>query len=152
MLIKRISPRSKNAGALLRQSTKYMRQLYPAINYQLDGKEELSQANVCFIGAFDDKVLTGIGAVKILIADIRYGEIKRVFVSPQYRGRGVSKLIIQYLEMHLLTSGVYISRLETGVKQIEALGLYHKLGYVTRPPFGAHFEDPLSIFMEKILI
>lgn len=151
MHIKKISSKSKDVDALLLQSTEYIHQMYPAINYQLDGKKELSQANVYFVGAFDEKTLAGIGAVKILVADIPYGEIKRVFVSPQYRGKGVSKLIMRSLEIHLLANDINISRLETGVKQSEAIGLYLKLGYVTRPPFGAHLADPLSLFMEKVL-
>jgi putative acetyltransferase len=40
-------------------------------------------------------------------------------------------------------------RLETGVRQPEALGLYRKLGYRERGPFGAYKPDPLSVFMEK---
>ena len=41
-------------------------------------------------------------------------------------------------------------RLETGVLQPEALGLYRKLGYRERGPFGAYAADPLSVFMEKM--
>ena len=42
-------------------------------------------------------------------------------------------------------------RLETGVRQPEALGLYETAGYQRRGPFGAYAEDPLCVFMEKRL-
>lgn len=55
------------------------------------------------------------------------------------------------LEGHLRGKKIYVCRLETGVKQPEALGLYRKLGYRERQPFGDCAADPLSIFMEKQL-
>jgi putative acetyltransferase len=51
----------------------------------------------------------------------------------------------------LRSSGIALARLETGIRQPEALGLYRRLGYVERAPFGAYVEDPLSLFMEKRL-
>ena len=53
------------------------------------------------------------------------------------------------LEGELEVRGVTLFRLETGIKQPEALGLYRKLGYRERGPFGAYVADPLSVFMEK---
>jgi len=58
---------------------------------------------------------------------------------------------MDFLEQHLYDAGVPVARLETGVKQPEALALYRKLGYAERGPFGAYGEDPLSVFMEKCL-
>ena len=58
---------------------------------------------------------------------------------------------MSHLEEHLLKSGIKIARLETGIKQPEALRLYRKLGYLERSPFASYHEDPLSIFMEKEL-
>jgi putative acetyltransferase len=42
-------------------------------------------------------------------------------------------------------------RLEAGVHQPGALGLYRAMGFRERGPFGAHGPDPLSVFMEKDL-
>ena len=42
-------------------------------------------------------------------------------------------------------------RLETGIYQPEALGLYRSAGYVEREAFGDYVPDPLSVFMEKRL-
>ena len=51
----------------------------------------------------------------------------------------------------LKSLGVTLARLETGIRQPEALGLYRRLGYLERGRFGAYLEDPLSVFMEKRL-
>jgi putative acetyltransferase len=72
-------------------------------------------------------------------------------VLEQHRGKGLSKAIMQTLEAHLQAAGVRLARLETGIHQPEALGLYARLGYVLREPFGAYAQDPLSVFMEKTL-
>ncbi|MGI9311875.1 MAG: hypothetical protein ACR2P7_10210, partial [bacterium] len=42
-------------------------------------------------------------------------------------------------------------RLETGVHQAAAIGLYARLGFIRRGPFGDYADDPLSVFMEKKL-
>ncbi len=51
----------------------------------------------------------------------------------------------------LRARGVRLARLETGVHQHEALGLYADMGYTKRGPFGSYSDDPLSVFMEKRL-
>jgi len=60
-------------------------------------------------------------------------------------------VITEALETDLLTHGIHLARLETGVRQPEALALYEHFGYVRIPPFGDYREDPLSVFLEKRL-
>jgi putative acetyltransferase len=95
--------------------------------------------------------LAACGAVKILDDDSRYGELKRMFVLEPHRGMGISKALLAHLEAHLISLDVTIARLETGIKQPEALGLYRRHGYRKRAQFGAYLADPLSVFMEKRL-
>ena len=83
--------------------------------------------------------------------DGHYGEIKRVFVLPEHRGKGLARAIMATLESLLRREGTALARLETGVAQPEALGLYRSLGYRERAPFGTYRPDPLSVFMEKVL-
>ena len=52
---------------------------------------------------------------------------------------------------YLLDSGLLLARLETGIRQPEALGLYRASGYREIGPFGDYGPDPLSVFMEKNL-
>jgi len=104
---------------------------------------------VLFLGAWIGDVVVGCGAVKTLDDDGLYGEIKRMFVVPELRGRGVSKAILRALEAHLIVREIPCARLETGIRQPEAIGLYRRLGYRERGPFGRYTSDPLSLFMEK---
>jgi putative acetyltransferase len=151
MSIVPVDPLSPAAQSLLAQSDAYMAALYPAESNHLESAEALRQPHVLFVGAHIDGALVGCGAVKTMDNDGTYGEIKRVFVLDAHRGKGLSKAIMQTLEAHLKAGGVGLARLETGIHQPAALGLYGKLGYVAREPFGGYAPDPLSVFMEKQL-
>jgi putative acetyltransferase len=146
-----MDPADPRARLLLDESDVYMASLYPPQSNHLEGVEALQQANVLFVGACIGEDLAGCGAVKTLSDDGVYGEIKRVFVPPHYRGRGISRAIMAFLEQHLIGRGVRIARLEMGAQQPQAMGLYRRLGYRERPPFGKYQPDPLSLFMEKRL-
>ena len=142
---------SQDVDALIQQSRHYMADLYPADSiYQVD-TSRLLEANVYFIGVYLDAELGGIGAVKKFDTSPGYGEIKYLFVDPRYRGRGVSRRIMDVLEQHLIDRQINICRLETGVNQPESIGLYTSLGYCERAPFGDYKPDSHSIFMEKKL-
>ena len=151
MRIEPTDPESDGARALIALSDAYMTTLYPAESNHLESASALKAPNVLFLGCFLQDQMVGCGAVKILSNDGRYGELKRVFVLESHRGKGYSKAIMEKLEGHLKSSGIALARLETGISQPEALGLYKRLGYVERAPFGAYVEDPLSVFMEKRL-
>ncbi len=151
MKVDSISPTRDDVSALLKQAADYAAGLYPSESNHLDDEVELSKPHVHFVGAFEQEILVGIGAVKILSHERVYGEIKSIFVLPEHRGKGVSKLIMNALENHLVEKGVSVSRLETGIQQPEAIGLYRNMGYVECSPFGQYKPDPLSLFMEKEL-
>jgi putative acetyltransferase len=55
------------------------------------------------------------------------------------------------VEAEARREGLECLRLETGIHQPEALGLYRSAGYREREPFGDYARDPLSVFMEKRL-
>ena len=81
-----------------------------------------------------------------------YAEIKRVYVTPRGRGLGLAKKIMARLEDEVRAAGLSLARLETGIHQPEALGLYRALGYSDCGPFGDYpADDPNSVFMEKRL-
>ena len=147
-----LDPYSQAALDLLEASDAYLGSLYPPESNHLSMPDDLAQAHVRFLGYEVDSKIVGCGGIKILEdQDGVYGEIKRLFVLPEFRGRGISKLLVESLERHLIEHGVGRSRLETGIHQPEALGLYQRFGYVERGPFGEYWPDPLSVFMEKEL-
>ena len=148
-VIETLDPSDPEVCRLLDASDAFYDGLYPPESNHLEAVDDLAGDHVIFIGCRCEGELAASGAAKLMHDDGDYAEIKRVFVYEAYRGRGLSRLIMQYLEDELSKRGVELVRLETGIRQPEALGLYRRLGYAEREPFGAYRPDPLSVFMEK---
>ena len=92
----------------------------------------------------------GCGAIRELEPGI--AELKRMFVRRRLRGRGLSRVLVSRLEAEAQRAGIRILRLETGPRQVEALGLYRTSGYYDIPRYGEYRDSPDSICMEKVLI
>jgi GNAT superfamily N-acetyltransferase len=69
-------------------------------------------------------------------------EVKRMFVVPAARGRGLSKVVLAALEDAARERGWTTLRLETGPRQPEAIALYTGAGYDPIEAFGAYVGDP----------
>ena len=151
MEIKTITRLSDDVDSLIQLSRDYQAQIYPAESINQDDPNYLVSGSMYFIGAYDGDKLLGIGGVKIMRGDGGYGEIKNLFVDPQARGQGVSKIIMRALEDYLVKEKITLCRLETGVSQPESISLYRKLGYQDCGAYGNYADDPLSVFMEKFL-
>lgn len=72
-----------------------------------------------------------------------------MYVRPQFRGLGLAKRMLDDLAEYARERGVRLLRLETGIYQREAIGLYERVGFQRIPPFGPYTEDPLSRCYEK---
>jgi len=96
--------------------------------------------------AYSDSTPVGCAAFKQYENDI--AEVKRVFVKPEYRGKGISKVLMKALEEKALESGYNKLILETGKHLKEAIGLYQKSGYITIGNYGQYKDFPDSICME----
>ena len=146
--IRELDPSSTEAAALVNDLDEYLLDLYPAESNHLDSVEELSKPHVHFLGAFENELPLGCGAVKLL--DAGYGEIKRVYVKSSARGKGVGRKILLALEKIAAGAGYSVLRLETGIYQPEAAKLFEDNGYTKIDHFGDYpNDDPMSIFMEK---
>lgn len=110
--------------------------------------EKLIRQGVVFFVARHEDSPAGCGGVQ-LYTD--YAEVKRMYVRPAYRGMGLSKLILKHLADYSLEHGIRSLRLETGIHQLAAIGLYEKFGFQRIAPFGAYQPDPLAVFLEKEL-
>lgn len=143
------SPDQPEVTALIAALDQYLQSLYPAESNHLLDVSALALPNVLFAVARDDEgVVMGCGAVVMSAA---YGEIKRMFVRSDARGRGIAAGLIEFLEQQAIERSCYLLMLETGIYQAEAIALYRRFGYAQRGPFGDYVEDPLSLFMEKTL-
>jgi len=78
-------------------------------------------------------------------------EIKRMFVEAKARGRGISRQILAELERFARADGYTTVRLETGLRQPQAMRLYETSGYWRIEPYGRYRDDPLSMCYEKAL-
>ena len=78
-------------------------------------------------------------------ADPQVAEIKRMYVIPEARGRGIARQVLIALEAEAQQLGVSRLVLETGLRQVEALALYRRAGFVEIPLFGEYIDSPLSI-------
>jgi len=76
-------------------------------------------------------------------------EIKRMFVQPQYRGKGNAGLVLMELEKWAKELGYTSCVLETGKKQPEAIRLYQKSGYTIIPNYGQYAGIENSVCMQK---
>jgi putative acetyltransferase len=149
MRVDQESPNQSEIIDLIADLDAYQDSLYPAeARYALD-LASLSKPNVIFVVARDERhTALGCGAV---VLNSSYGEVKRMYVRPEARGKGIAKQVIVALEASAYESGCRELMLETGPYQPEALRFYTSQGYVRRGAFGAYPEHPLSVFMAKSL-
>lgn len=109
---------------------------------KLDG---INNAVVIFI----DKVPIACGAFKKY--DNETVELKRIFVTKENRGQGLSKIIVNKLEEAAITSGFRFAVLETGKNQPEAINLYKNAGYEVIQNYGQYAGNNNSVCMKKNL-
>ncbi|WP_377289160.1 GNAT family N-acetyltransferase [Rhizobium sp. SG2393] len=135
--------------ALLDQSDRYMQALYPPESNHLVDVSTLEQPNVRFHVARHDGAVVGCAA--LVLSGDGTGEMKRMFVDPAARGLKIGRRLLDALAETARAENLAAIRLETGIHQPEAIGLYRSGGYTEIPPFGSYQPDPLSLFMEKRL-
>lgn len=119
---------------------------YPPQSRHAFSVEKLLREQVVFFVTHLEGELAGCGGIK-MFPD--YGEVKRMFVRPVFRGRGLGKAMLGHLADYTHRKGVNLLRLETGIYEVEAIGLYEAFGFCRRPPFGEYQVDPLSVYLEK---
>ncbi len=143
------SPDQPEVIALIAALDAYQHSLYPAESvYALD-LDALAQPNVLFAVARESGgAAAGCAAVVLTPA---YGELKRMVVTPALRGKGVARLLLDFLEAAAHARGCERLTLETGTRQQAALALYQRYGYARCGPYGDYPDDPYSVFMQKTL-
>jgi putative acetyltransferase len=138
-----------DAVTLITELESHLAPHYPIESRHGLSVERLIAEAVAFFVIRSDGTPSGCGGIKLFGAE--YGELKRMYVRPQFRGAGLAKLLIDHLAAYACEQGVALLRLETGIYQQEAIGLYERMGFQRIPPFGAYKPDPLSLFYEKPL-
>jgi GNAT superfamily N-acetyltransferase len=102
-----------------------------------------------FVIARADGQAVGCGALRR--RDASTVEVKRMYVEPEMRGRGVASGILDHLEAAARSMGAERLVLETGIYQEEAIGLYRGAGFKAIDCFEEYAGVPTSVCFEKPL-
>ncbi|MEM7331287.1 MAG: GNAT family N-acetyltransferase [Chloroflexota bacterium] len=141
-------PNSEEAVQLIQELEDVLNPLYPSESRHGYSVDKLIQQNVSFFIVRVDGKAAGCGGIQFYD---EYGELKRMYVRPNYRGRKLGQKLVEFLCAYALKQHINIVRLETGIHQKAAIRLYESAGFVQIPPFGEYFEDPNSRCYEKQL-
>lgn len=144
------TPNQPEILEILKLSDAYMAELYPPTSNHLVDINTLLQSNVSFLVARLNNNI--VGCASLVRSDDGMAEIKRMFITDDGRGHGIGNLLLQTLIECGHSYNLEAIRLETGISQPEAIGLYRKFGFEEIAAFPPYEPDILSLFMEKRLI
>ncbi|HTU91288.1 MAG TPA: GNAT family N-acetyltransferase [Gemmataceae bacterium] len=146
-IITRERPDSPDAVALIAELEAHLEPLYPATSRHGYSVEKLIAQAVAFFVLRDNDAPAGCGGIELF--GTAYGELKRMYVRPHFRGLGFGKMLLDHLADYARTHGISLLRLETGIHQTAAIRLYERMGFQRIPPFTPYVENPLSLRYEK---
>jgi len=110
-----------------------------ATHFHLD-PEEVAEGRGTFLVVYLEGTPVGCGALRIL--DAETAELKRMYVSPAVRGRGLGRRLVAALEAEARALGIRRLVLETGILQDAALALYRATGFHPIPLYGEYCLSP----------
>ena len=152
VIIKKENPFSVVSTALIRELSKELAERY---EFTYDGSgafqpEDVAVEKSVFMVVWFNGKPIGCGAVRPLFAN-EIVEIKRMFVKPEFRGKGIARLLLTKLESVATEMGYKKVWLETGDPQPEAIRLYENANYSRIINYGNYKENLHSNCFEKIL-
>ncbi len=147
VLIGRESPLSEDLALLMARHTADMHADTPPESIHMMDAGQLARPQVqFFVGRIAGKAVA-MGAIKKI--DPSHAEVKSMHVLQEYRGKGLSKAMLDHLIKAAHTSNFSRLSLETGTQAMfePARQLYEKAGFIECPPFEGYSLDPNSIYM-----
>ena len=144
--IKRTTSDNADFGNLVIQLDGYLKVLDGddhAFYAQFNKTSLLKNAVICY----ENNSAIGIGAYKEFEPNV--AEINRMYTLPEHRGKGIAQAILTELETWAKEENYTTSILETGFLQLDAIGLYKKLGYEITENFGQYVGVANSVCMKK---
>jgi ribosomal protein S18 acetylase RimI-like enzyme len=144
-------PDTEDVSRLIEELEAILSPLYPVESRHGYSIRKLIEQKVEFFVIRCDGVPAGCAGVQFFDDKdgLAYGEVKRMYIRPSFRGLGLARLALKQLEETAAARGIEILRLETGIYQTEAIRLYERYGFQRIGPFGEYRDDPLSLYFEK---
>jgi putative acetyltransferase len=140
--IRRSTLASPDAARLITAPNAELKATFPepgATHFSLAGAQ-IAPGDGAFVVAYLDEVAVGCGAVRRL--DESTAELKRMYVDPSVRGKGIGRALVEALEREARLLGMTRVVLETGTRLAPAIGLYEAMGYARIPLFGEYLLSP----------
>jgi putative acetyltransferase len=135
-------PDAPDAAALIEELEAHLASLYPSESRHGYSVDKLIAQGVAFFLLREEETPAGCGGIQLFGTE--YGELKRMYVRPAFRGRGFGKLMLDHLVDYARARHVGVLRLETGIHQAAAIAMYERAGFRRVPPFGNYSDDPVS--------
>ena len=115
----------------------------------LEGQATVTHDDIRYLVVVEDGRAVACGGIQAL--DDGTGELKRMYVRPACRGRGIARQLLAALEELAFRQGHSVVCLETGSYLPAAIGLYTSCGYEPIPVYGEYVDNPYSVCFAKRL-
>jgi GNAT superfamily N-acetyltransferase len=142
MIIKPVSPADEIARALIGELDTELAAAYPGLPINGIDAGEFAKAGGYFVVATEADAALGCGAFRPVGSGC--AEIKRMYVRPAARRRGVARGILAHLENEIRRRSFLSIVIETGCDQRAAIALYQSVGYFPIPPFLGYVGSPIT--------
>jgi len=149
-----VKPDNPHLRELIERLDEDLKLRYPTETIYVVDFEDPKVREMTFVVAYLDGLPVGCGGLRPLEykeTELPAMELKRFYVDPSCRKMGIATRLLLFLEEKAVNSGYKEIRLETGIKQPEAIALYVKHGYLPIDLFGPYIGDPDSLCYGKIL-
>ncbi len=148
-VLQRSNGQSKDFAGLVRELDAYLTLVDREDHAFYDQYNQIDDIEFALVAYLNNEPV-GCGAIKPLGEDAM--EVKRMFVLPEQRGKGIASAILNGLEEWARNLGMKKCILETGKRQKEAVAFYSRNGYIEIPNFGQYKGVENSVCFEKGLI
>lgn len=147
LTLSRESPVGADLSLLFARHTADMHADTPPESIHMMDASQLNEVGAQFFVLRDGGQPIGMGAFKPF--EGTHAEIKSMHVLSEYRGKGMSRLMLQRIVEEAKAAGMTRLSLETGSQELfrPARILYERAGFAICPPFGSYVLDPMSVFM-----
>ncbi len=153
IVLERLTKPTDEARALIDELDAELRGPYDPDQHHGFSVDRVFASGLLFFIAKLDGQAVGCGGIAF---DEGYAELKRMYVRPTARGRGVAQAVLERLEAEAKAKGYKRLTLETGDVQHAAIKVYERAGFMVCEPFGEYLALPphtieRSVFMEKAI-